>query len=262
MTTLSAVGSGMLLSPVINITGKLFGYDVGFTITGNDPFFGILLLTFATMLAVFVLATDRWMPYFKEKLEYKQQFDRIKLINSDLREYTAALTKHRTYYNSYRSDILYKSGLLKTKNTERVAIDEKILQSLQGLTLYLPDSLRSLMGKIRMIISCDFQSGKDIYYSIYYDLEPLNDFDNISVRHVVDAALEIYRNYCEAYLEIAQMMLNVQRVNDEDVKNVLKKYNIGKDSISTNNGLIYRLAYQYILLPEYQPIGNEAGEPF
>lgn len=127
MTTLSAVGSGMLLSPVINITGKLFGYDVGFTITGNDPFFGILLLTFATILAVFVLATDRWMPYFKEKLEYKQQFDRIKLINSDLREYTAALTKHRTYYNSYRSDILYKSGLLKTKNTERVAIDEKIL---------------------------------------------------------------------------------------------------------------------------------------
>jgi len=88
MLTFAGAGSLILSTPGINAIINIFDTDIEFSITGNDSIYGMVLLSFAFVLAILVLLTDKILPLFEKHLEHQQQAEWESLIKEDMQQLT------------------------------------------------------------------------------------------------------------------------------------------------------------------------------
>lgn len=114
-----------------------------------------------------------------------------------LEELTECLQTYRLMASTYLTYVLNKVPRLEPEfEQQRLELDQRVLQLMGKLQIYLPAELRTVVVRLRKWLSCSWQPPRDIYYLL---LEAGGEFP----RAPVETAQRMVNHLVDAYFEMA-----------------------------------------------------------
>jgi nucleoside phosphorylase len=154
--------------------------------------------------------------------------------------------KHHMMMSNYLRYILNKvRSLDENFETERLALDTAILESVGPLQIYIPAELRAVISRRRRIVSCSWRPPEGIYYLLL-------DAKHTLPRGPVESAASLMNDLSTAYLDMVYLYMN--GVTDRArYAQVLQEHGFDRSAEKIDMSADEEVACALILEHEYTP---------
>lgn len=177
------------------------------------------------------------------------EFEKVKLerVLPLFEKLNAAISEHRMIFNTYISYVENKSEFPEELESKRLEEDRKMLEAISALSIYLPDEFRSLVYRLRMVVSCYMRKSKIIATNLR-DLGGGVTIPPLAQALYTDL-IDCFHSMCAKYLGISGA--------EKTYSQILSQYHLDEKAQTTRNDPEHDLAYKFLLLHEFFSSGQQ-----
>ena len=179
----------------------------------------------------------------QKDLALKQaEFEKVKLerVLPLFEKVNSAVTEHNMIFNTYIHYILNNCGSNEKLEEERLKSDEKMIDAISSISIYLPDEFRQLVYKLRMVVSC-------------YNRDPQTTARTLrsfgAGRSIPPLAQDLYIDLIDCFHAMCAKYLGVAS-SEKTYMEILAQYNLNNKAETTKSDPENELAYKFLLLHE------------
>ncbi|WP_274878001.1 hypothetical protein [Vibrio harveyi] len=185
----------------------------------------------------------------KELVLKQAEFEKIKLerVLPLFEEINAAVSEHKMVFNTYIYYVINKYGSTDKLEEERLKCDERIINAISSLGIYLPDEFRKVICRLRMVVSCCSRDPAET-------AKVLRSFG--AGKSIPPLAINLYEELINCFHSMSAKYLGIAN-QDKSYQDILSEHNLDSDVKTTHNDVENELAYKFLLLHEYFGSGEQ-----
>lgn len=184
----------------------------------------------------------------------KAEFQKVKLerVLPLLEDMNSVISEHKLMNNSYSSWVANQGGIPEDFEKKRVDLDRRLLKSLYSAEIYLPNQLRAVIRRIRMIVSCSWKDPLSTYH-LLLEKGTVN-----CVTDVCNDANDLYSDLLNCFYDMCNKYLGISEY-EESYNDILNRYSFSNDINPIDPNPAQSFLWKFILLHEYVS-GEERSE--